>query len=124
MNCKNHPDRPAVGACVTCGHMVCEECKVEIDDKIHCKSCVSERFSKKRIIPRLYRSISDRKLAGVCGGLADYFQIDSNIVRAVFVIVSLPFHPAFLVGPGCYVLFAILLPEEDQIRREERRGET
>ena len=67
MNCKNHPDRPAVGACVTCGHMVCEECKVEIDDKIHCKSCVSERFSKKRIIPRLYRSISDRKLAGVCG---------------------------------------------------------
>jgi len=39
---------------------------------------------------RLYRSLADKKIAGVCGGLAEYFKIDPTIVRVIFVILLLP----------------------------------
>lgn len=39
---------------------------------------------------KLYRSTSDKKIAGVCGGLAEYFNIDATIVRVIFVILLLP----------------------------------
>jgi len=32
---------------------------------------------------KLYKSVKDRKLTGVCGGIAEYFDIDSSIVRIV-----------------------------------------
>lgn len=50
-----------------------------------------EQTSQEAINPgaaprRLYRSVSDRKLAGVCGGVAEYFGIDSVLVRVLWVI--------------------------------------
>ena len=38
---------------------------------------------------RLRRSSTDRKIAGVCGGLAEYFEVDPTIVRLVVVGVAL-----------------------------------
>ena len=58
---------------------------------------------------RLYRSTTDRKIAGVCGGLAEYFDIDSVIVRLIFVFLLLPGGaPGLLV----YIICWILIPEE------------
>jgi phage shock protein C len=37
---------------------------------------------------RLYRSQTDRKLAGVCGGLAEYTGLDANVIRVIFVILT------------------------------------
>ena len=45
---------------------------------------------------RFYLSETDKKLGGVCGGLAEYFGIDSLIVRIVFVIL--------FFGYGCGLL--------------------
>jgi phage shock protein C len=39
---------------------------------------------------RLYRSSTDKKIAGVCGGLAEYFNIDPTIIRVIFVLLLLP----------------------------------
>ncbi len=39
---------------------------------------------------RLYRSTTDKKIAGVCGGIAEYFDIDPTIVRIIAVILLLP----------------------------------
>ena len=39
---------------------------------------------------QLYRSSSNKKLAGVCGGLGEYFNVDPTIVRVVFVLLALP----------------------------------
>lgn len=58
---------------------------------------------------RLVRSRNDRMLAGVCGGLARYFNIDSTIVRLVFVVAVLSG-----VSPLIYVLLWIVMPEEKQ----------
>jgi phage shock protein C len=43
----------------------------------------------KNTMKRLRRSSTDRKIAGVCGGLAEYFEVDPTIVRLVVVAVAL-----------------------------------
>jgi phage shock protein PspC (stress-responsive transcriptional regulator) len=59
---------------------------------------------------RLYRSRTDRKLAGVCGGLAQYFNTDATLIRVLFVVL------AVLGGSGLviYLLMWILVPEEPE----------
>jgi len=59
-------------------------------------------------VKRLYRSRSDRKIAGVCGGMAHYFGIDPVIPRIVWV--------ALILGAGiglfAYVICWIVIPNE------------
>lgn len=57
---------------------------------------------------KLKRSRTDRMIAGVCGGLGDYFDIDPTIVRLVFVVM------AFIDGIGLliYIVMAIVVPED------------
>ena len=56
----------------------------------------------------LRRSTTDRVFAGVCGGLGEYFGIDSNIIRVLWVLF------AFGGGSGLLVciICALLIPEE------------
>ena len=61
---------------------------------------------------RLYRS-SNRVMAGVCGGIAEYFDLDPTLIRVLYVFLSL-----FSVGfPGLllYIILMILIPNHDQI---------
>jgi phage shock protein C len=57
---------------------------------------------------KLYRSKTDRKLAGVCGGLAQYFNIDPTLIRVLFVVL------AILGGSGLvlYLALWIIVPNE------------
>lgn len=58
---------------------------------------------------KLCRSVSNRMICGVCGGIGNYFNIDPTLVRLIWVIVS------FLgAGSGLlvYILAAIIIPEE------------
>ena len=57
---------------------------------------------------KLYRSRNDKKLCGVCGGLADYFGLDVNIIR-VAAIGSVFFGGLGLVA---YIAAAFLIPEQ------------
>lgn len=57
---------------------------------------------------KLTRSI-DRKIGGVCGGLAEYFELDPTLVRVVYVLLTI-----FSVGfPGVllYIILLLLMPE-------------
>lgn len=56
---------------------------------------------------KIYRSIRDRMIAGVCGGIGEYFNIDSTIVRLVFLLLL------FGMGGGlfAYIICWILIPE-------------
>lgn len=56
----------------------------------------------------LRRSTTDRVFAGVCGGLGEYFGIDSNIVRVLWVLFALGGGSGLLV----YIICALLIPEE------------
>jgi len=57
---------------------------------------------------RLYRSRTDRRISGICGGLAAYFKIDPTLVRLLFVLGLL------LVGGTfwAYIIMMIVIPEE------------
>jgi phage shock protein C len=57
---------------------------------------------------KLYRSRSDRRLAGVCGGLAAYFNIDATLIRLLFVL-GLLFVGGTLLA---YIILMIVIPEE------------
>ncbi len=50
---------------------------------------------------RLYRSKTDRMIAGVCGGLAQYLAVDTTIVRLVFLLL-------FFVGASAIPIYLIL----------------
>ncbi len=55
----------------------------------------------------LTKSSYDRKVAGVCGGLAEYFDIDPTLVRVGYVLFSL------FAGAGVllYIILAIIMPD-------------
>ena len=57
---------------------------------------------------KLYRSKSDRVIAGVCGGVAEYLNIDVTIIRVLWSVASLF---AFF-GVILYIVCAIVFPEK------------
>ncbi|MGH8235090.1 MAG: PspC domain-containing protein [Rhodanobacteraceae bacterium] len=61
--------------------------------------------------PPLRRSRSDRVLAGVIGGVADYFGLDPTLARIVYVLFSI-FSAAF-PGIFVYILLWLLIPQQD-----------
>ena len=56
---------------------------------------------------KLYKSRTNKKVAGVCGGIGEYFSIDPTLVRLGFVALS------FLAGGGLlvYIIAAIIIPD-------------
>ena len=57
---------------------------------------------------KLYRSKTDKKLCDVCGGLAEYFGIDSTIVRLLLVLAVV----CAGVGGLAYIIAALVIPEQ------------
>ncbi len=58
---------------------------------------------------RLYRSRNNKKIAGVCGGIAAYFNIDPTLVRVIAVIALLP---GGFPGVIAYGVMWAIMPEE------------
>lgn len=59
---------------------------------------------------RLYKSSTDKQVCGVCGGLAEYFDIDSTIIRLIWIFLILFAGTGFLA----YIACAIVFPEKGQ----------
>ncbi len=59
---------------------------------------------------RLYRSNTDRMIAGVCGGMAEYIKLDPTMVRLLFALLSI-----FTAGGGLlfYIVAAVIIPEAE-----------
>ena len=57
---------------------------------------------------KLYKSAVDKKIAGVCGGIAEYFNVDSTLVRLGWVVFCA------LGGSGvlAYILAALIIPDQ------------
>ncbi len=58
---------------------------------------------------KLLRSKTDQMLGGVCGGLGDYFRVDSNLVRLLFII----FGAIDGIGVLAYLAMWVIVPAED-----------
>ena len=57
---------------------------------------------------KLYRSRADRMLFGVCGGIGEYFKIDSVIIRLIFIVLTIAGGSGIIL----YIIAAIIIPEE------------
>lgn len=59
---------------------------------------------------KLYKSNNDRKLTGVCAGIAEYFNIDPTIIRLGWVFATL------LAGAGiiAYIIAAVIIPNKPE----------
>ena len=66
--------------------------------------------AQRRVTQRLTRSRVDRKLGGVCGGVAEYVGIDSTVVRVLWVVLTI-FPGAFLLGIVAYLMAWFIMPE-------------
>lgn len=64
---------------------------------------------------KLYRSRDDRMIAGVCGGIAKYFGIDSTIVRVITFLLIIPGGLSIWV----YIAMALIIPLEPERRLNE-----
>ena len=60
---------------------------------------------------KLRRSVKDCKLAGVCGGLAEYFNIDPTMVRVAYVLLS--FFSAGFPGLLLYIILMLVMPKAE-----------
>lgn len=56
---------------------------------------------------KLYRSSTDRKLCGVCGGFAEYFDLDPTIIRLIFIFLTLFGGGGVLI----YLICALVVPK-------------
>lgn len=61
---------------------------------------------------KLYRS-SNRVLAGVCGGIAEYLNIDPTVVRVLYIVLS--FFSAAFPGLLLYLILLLFIPNYDQV---------
>jgi phage shock protein C len=91
--------------------MVCPTCQKEIADHSNfCYNCganLSGAAPAPGVIPsvhpvkRLMRSSTDKKISGVCGGLAEYFDLDPTLVRILWLVLI------FFAGTGILVYFIL-----------------
>jgi len=93
--------------------MLCQNCQKEIaDGSKFCYNCGANLTGSAGPAPaaavpkRLMRSSRDKKIAGVCAGLAEYFDLDPTIVRVIWFLA------VFFAGTGflVYIILWIVLP--------------
>ena len=90
--------------------MFCVQCGREIaESSSFCSTCGAQqrpRTSHKQ----LTLSTTDKKMAGVCGGIAEYLDVDSTVVRLIWVALSVV-PGGFIGGAIAYVLAWIIIPK-------------
>ena len=89
--------------------MICPTCQREIADYSNfCYFC-GTRQTPGVAGRRLMRSVVDSKIAGVCGGFAEYFNSDPTVVRILFVFLTIA--TGLVPGIVAYVVAWILMPQ-------------
>lgn len=69
------------------------------------------KHAKKRSSKKRLTKSKDKMLAGVCGGIAEYTNTDSTLIRLAWVFITLL--TGVLVGIIVYVIAALIMPESD-----------
>lgn len=68
----------------------------------------------------LYKSEDDRKLDGVCAGIAEYFDVDPTIVRVIYALITI----ITGIGPGliAYFVLTIIMPNKSEVKKYGKKN--
>src|SRR5262245_16205858 len=92
--------------------MFCPQCGKELSEPVnYCSNCGAGLAPRHPPAPRkLMRSRQDKKIAGVCGGFAEYLSLDATLVRIVWLTLTI------LGGCGvlAYLIAWIIMPKEPE----------
>ena len=71
----------------------------------------SAEYEEEETMKKLCKSNTNRKICGVCGGIAEYLNADPTLIRLAFVII------AMAAGSGllAYILAALIMPEAQEV---------
>lgn len=61
---------------------------------------------------RLYKSTTNKMICGVCGGIAEYFNMDPSVIRLIAALIVIMAGTGLLV----YIILAIVLPNDYEVR--------
>jgi phage shock protein C len=90
--------------------MICANCGREVaESSNYCSSC-GARQRQRTSHKQLMLSATDKKLAGVCGGIAEYLDVDPTVVRLIWVALSVV-PGGFVGGALAYFLAWIIIPK-------------
>ena len=64
---------------------------------------------------KVYRNQDDELVAGVCSGLAEYFEIDATLIRIIFIVLGISGGSGILI----YLILWLLIPRKDKIKIEK-----
>ena len=103
--------------------MYCTQCGQEVADKASfCSHCgVATRLGEQKrqgseFAPRrLFRLTHDKKIAGICAGLARYANVDVTLMRLLVIAVSC--FTGFVPGVIAYILGWIIMPVDTEVQR-------
>jgi len=101
--------------------MFCPQCGKEYSQKVNfCSQCGTEMHPPVKLHKKLMRSRSDHKIAGVCGGFAEYFAVDTTLVRLLWLAA------VFLGGWGliAYIVAWIVMPLGPEPQHSQAQAET
>lgn len=101
--------------------MFCPQCGKEYSQAVNfCSQCGTEMYPPAKPHKKLMRSRSDEKIAGVCGGFAEYLDVDVTLVRLIWLATL------FLGGWGliAYLIAWIVMPLEPETQRVESQPRT
>lgn len=100
--------------------MYCSHCGIEFADSCnYCSSC-GARQRPKDSYKHLTLSATDSKIAGVCGGIAEYLDVDPTVVRLIWLVLSIV--PGGIVGGVVAYLVAWIIIPKAQVRSSTAAG--
>jgi phage shock protein C len=93
--------------------MFCTKCGVELEERdgycYQCGAATGRQTGRPGTQARLMRTRFDKKIAGVCGGMAKYLAMDPTFMRVLWLLLLFALPPAGLIG---YFAAWIVMPKE------------
>ncbi len=97
--------------CKKCGKNHKKNSKIGKKHIKYSKEKSKKSKSEKTATKKLYRSRKDKVIAGICGGLGEYTEIDSTVIRIIWILLILL---SFGTGLLFYLLAWIIIPKEPE----------
>ena len=92
--------------------MYCNYCGKAIQDDANVCAYCGSRVGAMNARKRMVRPRADRKIAGVCAGFAEYFDVDGTVVRLVWLLAAVMTGVGFIAYPIAW----IVMPDEPEVR--------